>query len=710
MMRESVRVDHSLLAGVSLALVLVSSGATPSTAAATNEARLGTAEAGFGNVAVSRTRKSQATVTISAPNRAHAGKPLRIRGVVRPGGQGIRLVLQRATDRDSGWIGLDSTKTSKPSKYAFTTDALAGTYVYRTVAFERGRRLAASRSVTVHSKGKFVRAEVRRQVQTLSGRSVASITGDPRGARTVRLKKKAQLPRNGRLIMIKPGGAIRSGDAGKVGAVKRTQRSFVLTPVPATEIYSDLSASFDTSLAEPEPSQTLTNRDRGERSLSASAPEFACNGTLSLDNRAVRVDLSSVRVQFAMDLAKQQLSISSTGKPSIFGGADALQGVSGTCSLFYPVTQKPIGYTGFVFRVGPVVQLTVSASGRVQMGMRLDLPYTAGVSVDRSQVSFTRGGRYTFTPTISAESEAGLSAGLAMQIELTWIRLAALQGTIGPEIKGSLKPTNGNRLCATVEGNVVTDLTANAARIAKNWDFQIAGRAWPLGNFYDDCNVSGGGGPLPPETGTTGLTPVSGPAGTVALLRVLCPSTPTTFSVLRYRLPGEDFSVVYNTADRGTVGRFGQFMQVPFSSPVGTRWTPDVECRLYQEPPETHDFEDPAYYTVVSHPQLSFLVTGPPILLGVDPPTAAVGQKITVSDGGGCPPSPYPGQSSIVIYEPGYAPFRTRTIPIGADGRWGPISLTVGPDLLQSSLLHVECTSKDGAYYGYPDVHLAARS
>lgn len=457
---------------------------------------------------------SKGLLTIGAPRRARAGKSIRIRGQLRPNQQGVRILLERSPGDGGGWTSIGSVKPNRASKYSFRTTALAGRYSYRAIAIQGKRNRHTSKTVTVRAHGQFVRAKIRSNVQTLSGRSAVAITGDPGGPRKVRLRKRAPLPRNGGLLVIKPGGPIRSGEAGRVSAVNRVRRSFALMPVPATDIYSDLAASFDTSLAKPRSTQALTKGARGRRSLSASAPEFSCNGTLSLDNRAFRVNLSSVHVQFAMDLGKKQLSVATTGKPSLFGGADALQGVSGSCSLFYPVTQKAIGYTGFVFRVGPVVKITVSASGRVKIGMRLEMPYTAGVGVDGSQISFTRGGRYALTPTVSVESEAGLSAGLAMQVELTWLRLAALQGTLGPEIKGTLKPKNVNEVCATVDGNVVTDLTANAARISKNWDFQIAGHNWQLGNFYNKCKASStappGVPPVVPPTPTP--TPTDTPA------------------------------------------------------------------------------------------------------------------------------------------------------------------------------------------------------
>jgi len=456
-----------------LALVMAVSLATL-VAPAQGQPPPGSAGAAAGPQAVSAGKKS---VTIEVVGVPRAGKRFVVRGTAPAK---ARVVLSARKPGTKRWARVGRSRADAGGRWRAKVRLAPG-------GWELGARSRGRSAVTqVMVAGRTQKAVLRRNADKLKSRQIASVSGNPEGSQTVVLHRKDQLPKVGDVLVADASPHAPQGLLGKVVSVDTSSLTAVIKPAALSEAYSTLTVSMSSTLGQ------MTQDDEASSAALAGYPvKFKCrssiNGGGARPTLTARLDMSSTRASFDMDLKRKYVDLLIKGQPTLEAGLSWEAAVQAGCEVRLSAPSIPLGPTGLTLDISAALEASLKSGGAVSLTGSAKARFAVGFTVSGSRVTYTKGVNLAVDwPQLTTSAQTTFELSLKDEVALMVAGRFGIFGDFGPVMEAGIT-LSGTESCLDVTGALQVGLGLKADLFVTDWRVDLAKAKITLGHLFKRC-------------------------------------------------------------------------------------------------------------------------------------------------------------------------------------------------------------------------------
>lgn len=442
-------------------------------------------------------------VTIEVAGEPRAGKRFVARGTATAK---ARVVLSARKPGTKRWTRVGASRVDARGRWRAKVRLTPGGW--EVGARSRGRTAVTQVLVT----GRRQKAVLRRSADKLTSGQIASVSGDPNVSQTVILDRKAQVPKVGDVLVADASPNAPQGLLGKVVSVDPSSLTAVIEPAALSEAYSTLKVSTASTLGQ------MTQADSSTSAALASLPvKFKCrssvNGGGARPTLTARLDMSSTRASFDMDLKRKYIDLFIKGQPTLEAGLSWEAALQAGCEVRLSVPSIPLGPTGLTLDISAALEASLQSGGAVSLTGTAKARFAVGFTVSGSRITYTRGANLAVDwPQLSTSAQTTFELSLKDEVALMVAGRVGIFGDFGPVMEAGIT-LSGAESCLDVTGALQVGLGLKADLFVTDWKVDLAKAKIGLGHLYKRCAPASTPTPLPsppvpsPSASPPGPTP-----------------------------------------------------------------------------------------------------------------------------------------------------------------------------------------------------------
>lgn len=429
-----------------------------------------------------------------------------MRGTATPKGQ---VVLSARKPGTKHWTRVGASRADARGRWRAKVRLAPGGW--ELGARSRGRSAVTQAMVA----GRTQKAVLRRNADKLTSGQIASVSGNPEGSQTVVLHRKDQLPKVGDVLVADASPNAPQGLLGKVVSVDPSSLTAVIEPAALSEAYSTLTVSMASTLG-----QMTQDDDTTSAALAGYPVKFKCRSSINSGGArptlTARLDMSSMRASFDMDLKRKYVDLFIKGQPSLEAGLSWEAALQAGCEVRLSAPPIPLGPTGLTLDISAALEASLQSGGAVSLTGTAKARFAVGFTVSGSRVTYTRAGNLAVDwPQLTTSAQTTFELSLKDEVALMVAGRVGIFGDFGPVMDAGIT-LSGIESCLDVTGALQVGFGLKADLFVTDWKVDLAKAKIGLGHLYKKCVPASTPTPLPSNPVEPTPTPTPPPTPTQA--------------------------------------------------------------------------------------------------------------------------------------------------------------------------------------------------